>query len=55
MSKTYGLFRKEGRRWVREYCTLAYPLPQAQQLFQSKLLEGPNRQLRPALALPLEA
>lgn len=56
MAKTtrrYGLFRKEGRRWIREYPALAYPLPQARQLFQHALLTGalmpgPTRMLRPA-------
>lgn len=49
----YGLFKKENGKWVRECCALAYPLPQARQLFQTLLLIGPNRELRPAVAKPL--
>ena len=37
-TRKYGLFKKEGEKWIREYPELAYPKETAIHVFQTHLL-----------------
>lgn len=50
--RLYGLFERQGGKWVRLYPTRAYTKAQAVRVFQSALLDGalgaaPSRCLKP--------
>jgi hypothetical protein len=52
MTRLYGLFERQGGKWVRLHPTIALPKQQAVRLFQGALLDGalgaaPERSLRP--------